>query len=145
MSNKELGFDPTPHATCPLPGDTMKKILVVDDEEGIRALYGEELRDEGFIVQSAASGEEALAALDSFSPDLIILDIMMPDMNGLTFMQLVRTRFRDLPIILSSAYPEYRQDIESWASDAYVVKSSNLETLKAAVRTALASKPHLER
>lgn len=119
----------------------MNKILVVDDEEGIRALYREELRDEGFIVQSAANGEEALAALDSFGPDLIILDIKLPDMSGLTLMQHIRARFRDLPIILSSAYPEYRQDIESWASDAYVVKSSNLETLKAAVRNALASKP----
>lgn len=118
----------------------MKKILVVDDEEGIRALYGEELRDEGFIVQSAANGEEALAVLDSFGPDLIILDIMMPDMNGLALMQHIRTRFRDLPIILSSAYPEYRQDLESWASDAYVVKSSNLETLKAAVRKVVETK-----
>jgi DNA-binding response OmpR family regulator len=115
----------------------MKKILVVDDEEGIRVLYGEELRDEGFIVQGAANAEEALAALDSFCPDLIILDIMLPDMSGLTLMQHIRARFRDLPIILSSAYPEYRQDIESWASDAYVVKSSNLETLKAAVRNVL--------
>jgi Response regulator receiver domain. len=61
----------------------------------------------------------------------------MPDINGLDILQQIRTTFRDLPVILSSAYPEYQQDLTTWASDAYVVKSSNLANLKAAIKKIL--------
>jgi len=112
----------------------MKRILVADDEEGIRILYQEELESEGYEVTLAANGQEVLALLDSFVPDLVVLDIQMPDMSGIEILQYIRNRFRDLPVIISSAYPEYQQNIATWASDAYVVKSSNLETLKSAIR-----------
>ncbi|MFH0812741.1 MAG: response regulator [Pseudomonadota bacterium] len=112
----------------------MKKILVADDEESIRILYQEELEKEGYAVNLAANGREALELLDSYVPDLLILDIQMPGISGIEILQQVRSRFRNLPIILSSAYPEYQQNLATWASDAYVVKSSNLENLKSAIR-----------
>ena len=115
----------------------MKKILVADDEEGIRILYKEELEEEGYEVKVAANGKEALALLDNFIPDLIILDIKMPDINGIDLLQQIRTMFRDLPVILSSAYPEYQQNLATWSSNAYVVKSSNLANLKAVVKKIL--------
>jgi CheY-like chemotaxis protein len=115
----------------------MKKILVADDEEGIRILYKEELEEDGYEVAVAANGKEALALLTTFLPDLVILDIKMPEINGLDILQQIRTILRDLPVILSSAYPEYQQNLETWASDAYVVKSSNLANLKAAVKKIL--------
>ena len=61
----------------------MKKILVVDDEESIRFLYKEELEEEGYVVECAGNGEEALEKLFVFKPDLISLDIKMPGMDGL--------------------------------------------------------------
>ena len=112
----------------------MRKILVVDDEENIRLLYEEELEEEGFLVELAKSGEEALEKLPLFRPDLIILDIKMPGIGGLETLNRIRVIDRDLPIILCSAYGEYKQDFTTWASDAYVVKSADLTELKSTIR-----------
>lgn len=112
----------------------MKRILVVDDEENIRFLYKEELEDEGFVVELAKSGEEALEKLPVFHPDLITLDIKMPGIGGMEALRRIREVERNLPIILCSAYGDYKQDLTTWASDAYVVKSADLTELKSTIR-----------
>ena len=112
----------------------MKKILVIDDEENIRLLYKEELEEEGFLVELARSGEEALEKLPLFRPDLITLDIKMPGMDGLEVLKRIREKERDLPIILCSAYGEFKLDFTTWASDAYVMKSADLTELKSTIR-----------
>jgi len=116
----------------------MKKILLVDDEDSIHLLYREELEDEGYEVHSALSGEEALAELKIIAPDLIILDINMPGINGIDTLRQIKEINPSLPVILSSAYQEFKQDLATWASDDYIVKSSNLDELKAAVKKHLA-------
>lgn len=112
----------------------MKKILLVDDEEGIQMLYREELEDDGYEVISAYTGEEGLQKFKDESPDLVILDIQMPGMNGIETLRQMKMNNPDLPVILSSAYSEYKQDLGAWASDEYVVKSSDINDLKEAVR-----------
>ncbi|MBU0967652.1 MAG: response regulator [Proteobacteria bacterium] len=112
----------------------MKKILLVDDEESIHLLYREELEEEGYEVHSALSGEEALDKLNIIEPDLVILDINMPGMNGIDVLRRMKEINQSMPVILSSAYQEFKQDLASWASDDYIVKSSNLDELKNAVR-----------
>ncbi|HIJ91652.1 MAG: response regulator [Desulfobulbaceae bacterium] len=116
----------------------MKKILLVDDEDSIHLLYREELEDEGYEVHSALSGEEALAQLKIIAPDLVILDINMPGINGIDALRQIKEINPALPVILSSAYQEFKQDLATWASDEYIVKSSNLDELKAAVKKHLA-------
>ena len=111
----------------------MKKILLVDDEAGIQMLYREEFEDAGYEVISAITGEEGLEKFRSESPDLVILDIQMPGMNGIETLRQMKMDNPDLPVILSSAYNEYKQDLGAWASDAYIVKSSNIDDLKNAV------------
>jgi len=111
----------------------MKKILLVDDEAGIQMLYREEFEDAGYEVISAITGEEGLEKFRNESPDLVILDIQMPGMNGIETLRQMKMDNPDLPVILSSAYNEYKQDLGAWASDAYIVKSSNIDDLKAAV------------
>ena len=115
----------------------MKRIMVVDDEENIRFLYKEELEDEGFAVELAKNGEEALEKLPEFKPDLITLDIKMPGMNGIEVLKRIREQDRQLPIVLCSAYGEYKQDFTTWASDAYVVKCADLSELKTTIRRLL--------
>jgi DNA-binding response OmpR family regulator len=115
----------------------MKRIMVVDDEENIRFLYKEELEDEGFTVELAKNGEEALEKLPDFKPDLITLDIKMPGMNGIEVLKRIREEDRKLPIVLCSAYGEYKQDFTTWASDAYVVKCADLTELKTTIRRLL--------
>jgi CheY-like chemotaxis protein len=117
------------------PGGTpMKKILVVDDEESIRYLYKEELEEDGFVVELAKNGKEALELLRLFQPDLITLDIKMPVMDGIEALKHIREIDRHLPVILCSAYGEYKQDFTTWASDAYVVKCADLTELKNTIR-----------
>ncbi len=115
----------------------MKKILVVDDEESIRYLYKEELEEEGFAVEVAKSGEEALEKVPLFKPDLVTLDIKMPGMNGIETLKRIRDLDRQIPIIMCSAYGEYKQDLTTWASDAYIVKCADLTELKTTIRRLL--------
>lgn len=111
-----------------------KKILIVEDEEGLRLFYKEELEAEGYDVLTARNGKEAIQQLEKGKPDLIILDIVMPVMNGLEALGRILGKERKTPIILNTSYPGYRQDFLSWAADAYVTKSIDLSELKDKIR-----------
>ncbi len=114
-----------------------KKILLVDDEESIHLLYKEELSEEGYEVISALNGEDALKLFEEERPNLVILDINMPGIDGIEVLRNMKQLHPEIPVILSSAYPEYKQDLASWASDDYIVKSFNLDELKGSIRSHL--------
>jgi len=114
-----------------------KKILVVDDEEAIRLLYQQELIEEGYEVFLAANALEALEIVDKEPIDLVILDIKMPGMNGIEAMQKMVGKKSKIPIIINSAYPHFKDSFLSWVADDYVVKSSNLQELKAKIKQQL--------
>jgi two-component system response regulator (stage 0 sporulation protein F) len=111
----------------------MKRILLVDDEESIHLLYREELEEEGYSVHSALSGEDALQKIQIVSPDLVILDINMPGMNGIEVLRQIKERNSKLPVIICTAYHEFKQDLGAWASDDFIIKSSDLDNLKVTV------------
>lgn len=111
-----------------------KKILVIDDEENIRILYSEELQDEGYDVIVASNAEEADIKIREASPDLITLDIRMPGTDGIDFLRKLRERDKNIPIVMCSAYSDYKQDFRTWASEAYVIKSSDMVELKSTIR-----------
>lgn len=115
----------------------MKKILLVDDEESIQIVYREEFEDEGYRVISALDGESGLEKFKENIPDLVILDIQMPGMNGVEVLRQMKMLNPTVPVILSSAYQEFKRDLGTWASDAYVVKSGNIDELKETVRRLL--------
>lgn len=105
------------------------KLLIVDDDENIQRLYKEELEEEGYDVIIASSGESALEIFEKEKPDLVTLDILMPDIDGISVLRKMKEQRPDIPILMSTAY-DYRDDFAVWASEAYIVKSSDLSELK---------------
>lgn len=83
-------------------------VLVVDDHSDIRLIYSRILRDAGYDVQSARDGAEALQQVDKLVPDLILLDVFMPVMNGVEFLERLRhdAAHQNIPVLLMSAVPE---------------------------------------
>lgn len=82
----------------------MGKILVVDDQLGVRRLLYEAFREEKHIVEMAAGGEEALELLNDFKPDLIIMDMKMPGMNGIETLRQIRALDNNVTVIMMTAY-----------------------------------------
>ncbi len=115
----------------------MAKVLIVDDEENVRELYKAELIDEGYEVLLASNGKEAIQCIQKDVPDIVVMDIRMPEMDGIEALGRLVARYKDLPVILNTAYSSYRDDFRTWAAEAYVVKSSDLSELKAKIRDIL--------
>ncbi|MEI7448623.1 MAG: response regulator [Desulfomonile sp.] len=112
----------------------MKHILVVDDEKHICQLYKSELEDEGYSVAIAASGKDALEEVERNPPDLIVLDIQMPGMDGIETLETLLGRDKGIPVILNTAYSHYKEDFTTWGADAYVTKSSDTSKLKTEIK-----------
>jgi DNA-binding response OmpR family regulator len=112
------------------------KILVVDDDMHIQRLYKEELEEEGYEVVIASNGEEAIKLFDTETPDIVTLDILLPDIDGIRLLRQMKEKNPKIPIIMSTAY-DYRDDFAVWASEAYIVKSSDLEELKSTIKKLL--------
>src|SRR3989337_1510981 len=102
----------------------MKTILVTDDEESIRILYKKALETEGFNVLVAENGASALKKMDEEKIDLIILDIKMPDMNGMEILKIMAAKEKHPPVLLNSAYSGYVEDYHSWIAEDYIIKTS---------------------
>ena len=115
----------------------MKKILVVDDEENIRELYKEEFEEMGYAVTLVPDGVQALKVMDTAKFDLVTLDMRMPDMDGIEALRKMKEKDSTLPVIICTAYEEYKHDFGSWCSDAYVVKSADTALLRDTVKKIL--------
>jgi DNA-binding response OmpR family regulator len=112
------------------------KILVVDDDLHIQRLYKEEFEDDGYEVVVASNGKEALEMFEKEDPDIVTLDIFLPDMDGIHILRQMKEKNPKIPVIMSTAY-DYRDDFAVWASEAYIVKSSDMEELKAMIKNLL--------
>ena len=115
-----------------------ERILVADDEASIRRILETRLKMVGYEVITAADGEEALEAFQKHNPDLIILDVMMPKMDGYGVTREVR-RNSDVPIIILTALGDVSERITGLelGADDYVVKPFSPKELEARVRAVL--------
>lgn len=113
------------------------RILVVDDEENIRLLFKEELEEENYEVEVASDGHDALEKFKNSRFDLVVMDIKMPGMDGIQALNEIKNINKDQPVILCSAYGEFKQDFSSWVSDGYVVKSADTGELKQTIKKIL--------
>lgn len=105
-----------------------KTILVVDDEKDIRTLY-KELFGKDYKVITAKDGEDGIKQIFGKKPDLVILDIKMPKMNGLEVLRKAKSFYPSIPIILCTAFSSYKTVYAASLADAFVVKSPDLSEL----------------
>lgn len=107
--------------------DTAKKILLVEDDDNVAAMYLMRLEAEGFKVKRSANGEDALAAAREFKPDLILLDVMMPKVSGFDDLDILRNTpdMANVKIIMLTALGQEadKQRAMSLGADDYLVKS----------------------
>ena len=115
----------------------MATLMVVEDDKNQRLLYEQELTEEGYDVILVEGGREALEKLEKVTPDLVILDISMPGMDGIETLGKILGRERSIPVILNTAYSSYKDNFMTWSAEAYVVKSSDLTELKDKIREIL--------
>ena len=115
------------------------RLLVVDDEATIAELLSGSLRLAGFEVVTAASGAEALRAAASARPDLVLLDVMMPDGDGFEVVRWIRSAGPDVPVIFLTARDEVPDRVAGFAAgaDDYVTKPFSLDEVLARIRAVL--------
>ena len=123
-------------------GNNKKKVMIVDDEPSIAKLAGVKLRKEGFEVIEANSGSEALDKVGSEKPDLIILDIMMPKMDGKEVYKRLQAnpKTRKIPVIFLTAVGHFEDQLRGLSQDSvteYFTKPFVPAELAQAVRAAL--------
>jgi DNA-binding NtrC family response regulator len=119
--------------------DSHEKILVVDDEKHVRALFERVLVKEGYQVECAASGCEAIDKLASDSFDLVVTDLKMDGIDGLDLIKKGKRAKQDLPFILISGYGTAHTAVSAAeeGADVYLMKPIDITDLKSAVKKAL--------
>ena len=120
--------------------DRGRRVLVVDDDPGIQGFLAEALADEGYGVRTAANGREALAVLQEWWPDLILLDLMMPEMDGWAFRgeQRAMPGVADVPVIVLSAARDLDAKTRELAPAQVFSKPFDLEALLATIERLIA-------
>jgi two-component system response regulator HydG len=122
--------------------ESKPRLLIVDDELLIRDLLYDYFASRDFDIAVADSGERALSLLGESEFDTVILDLRMPDMDGLQLTEQIRAEDRDLPIILITGYPSFESAIDALRHRVhdYFTKPVNLSHLRRAVESALAGR-----
>ncbi len=119
-------------------GRPAPRILIVDDDPGLLVLLADQLRNDGFEVQTARDGEEALRRLSTGWPDLLVVDMMMPRKDGLTLAREIKAT-ADLPIIVLSAIDagDSKADLLEEVAEDYVTKPYHYPELRARIHRVL--------
>lgn len=111
----------------------MARVLLIDDEAHLRLLYRLELELDGYEVLEVGTGKEALHLLEQEEVDAVVMDLRLPDMPWHRLMDELLARRQNLPIVINTAYEQWRNDFHCWGADAYVVKSSDVSELRRAL------------
>jgi two-component system, OmpR family, response regulator len=128
---------PAVHVATSAPAEA--RLLVVDDEPNIVELLSASLRYAGFDVTSARNGREALKAVRDFRPDLLVLDVMMPDLDGFGLLRRLRSDGSRLPVLFLTARDGTEDKVTglTLGGDDYVTKPFSLEEVLARIRAIL--------
>ena len=136
----------SPRQAALLPAHHQATVLVVDDEPRVGLLFEKILSEEGYQVATATGGRQALAMAAAAPPDIILLDIVMPDLDGMATLRELRQQQHLGTVILLTAHGTLRTAREAMALGAfdYITKPFRLEFLKAVLRDGLKDRPEEE-
>jgi DNA-binding NtrC family response regulator len=123
----------------------MARILIVDDAANLRLLYRIELEAEGYEIIDVESGAKALEVLAHEKIDVIVLDLLLPDCFGLELLSEILAWQRHLPLVINTAYEQFRDNFQTWGAEAFIVKSSDLSELKEVLQQVVAGSPQNEK
>lgn len=128
-----------PRTTLGAVDETAPNVLIVDDEPQVRTIVATYLERDGFLVRTAGDGEEALAAIKARRPDALVLDLMLPKLNGLAVLQRLREEGDDIPVIVLSARGKEHERVSGLelGADDYVPKPASPREIAARVRAVL--------
>jgi DNA-binding response OmpR family regulator len=115
----------------------METLLFVEDDVHQAELYRQELEEDGYEVVLAHEGLEALQEVLHYRFDLLILDISLPGIDGVEVLGKILALNSSVPVIIYTAYDEYKNDFMTWTAEHYITKSSNLSELKSKIREVL--------
>jgi CheY-like chemotaxis protein len=124
----------------------MANVLIVDDDIDSREAVARFMRKAGHVVRCAPNGREALVALTDDNPDVVLLDAVMPEMDGVSFLEVIRCylRWQNLPVILLTAYPEgmhIRRAVELGVRKTFLKAHYSLDELLAHIDVCAGSAP----
>lgn len=111
--------------------------MIVDDDKNHLLLYEQELSLEGYHIITAKDGMEAIKRVKEQLPDMIVMDINIPKMDGIEAMGKILNEHKTIPVIIHTAYSNYMDNFRSWAADAHILKSSDLSELKNKIKELL--------
>jgi len=119
-------------------------LLIVDDQQGVRRLLYEAFSDEGYQVKMASGGEEALSMVSLEMPDMILLDIKMPGMNGLETLRELRKTDPEVPVLMMTAYGDLEvvETAKKYGVKHYIIKPFDLHEIRLLVKALLVDVGH---
>ena len=115
------------------------KVLVIEDEKKLAVLLQKGLTENGFVVDLCFDGQEGLHMAQNYPYDAILLDLMLPDMDGITILQTLRARENDVPVLVVTARGEVEERVRGldFGADDYIAKPFDLAELMARLRSAI--------
>lgn len=106
----------------------MPKVLIVEDEESLRDVYREAFELEEFTVETANDGQEGVEKVNSFQPDIILLDLFMPKMSGFDFLKYIKENppSKKAPIVvITNINPDVQDLVQNWGVSHFILKADN--------------------
>lgn len=106
----------------------MPKLLVVEDDQNLRDVYQEEFESEGYTVETAVDGKEGIEKMQSFMPEVVLLDLMMPKISGFDVLKSARGNpaLKNIPIIvITNINPDVQDLLKNWGATNFILKADN--------------------
>src|SRR5213594_4408448 len=132
--------------TCTEEGGVKEKILIVDDDEGVRQVLSQSLSETGYRITSAESGEKAVSAVREETFDIVILDMVLPRVDGMEVLKEITALRPEMPVVMITGYASVETAIKAMKMGAvgYIVKPFRMEEVDLVVGKAL-ERSHLRR